>query len=196
MKDNPLKAPILKILKETTEKLSEYDLIKRLEDSSEVFKKKSDKSSIALFRKHFMVMNALYQLQDSLFKEGIYLAISALSITLEPIKAHHNTSPTDHSDAKLRAYYLDWSQLTETTEADVDALLNSFWEHYAAYDKQSHALNTLGLGNDEIWPAIRQTYRRLAAEFHPDRGGNTEQFIAIREAYEILKLNQTLYSQK
>ena len=196
MNDNPLKTPILEILKEATEKLSEYDLIKRLGESNKSFGEKGDKSNIILFRKHFMVMNALYQLQESLFKEGIYLAISALSIKLEPIKAHHNKSPTDCSDAKLRAYYLDWSQLTATTEADVDALLNSFWEHYAAHDKQSQALNTLGLGNNETWPVIQQTYRKLAAEFHPDRGGETEQFIAIRKAYETLRLNQTLYNQK
>jgi len=196
MKDNPLKAPILKALKEATDELSEYDLIRYLKANHGAFQDTEDRSDIALFRKHFMVMNALYQLQDSLLKDGIYLAISALSIKLEPIKESVNRSPTEHSDAKLRAYYLDWSQLKETTESDVDALLKNFWRHYCARNTHTDALSILGLDNNEEWPVIQQTYRKLAAKFHPDRGGNKEQFIAIREAYETLRLNQTLYNQK
>lgn len=196
MHDNPLKAPILETLKNSSEELSEYALIKHLESDYEMFQDNDNRSDLTLFRKHFMVMNALYQLQDSLVKDGFYLAISALSIKLEPIKASEHKIPAKCSDAKLRAYYLDWAHLAETTESDVSALLTNFWKQYCAYDKRTDALNTLGLDSNETWQAIQQTYRRLAAEFHPDRGGNNERFIAIREAYEILRLNQTLYNQK
>lgn len=196
MQDNPLKAPILRILKESTDDLSEYALFKHLESNCAAFQGDDKRIDIALFRKHFMVMNALYQLQDSLVKDGLYLAISALSIKIEPIKAGENKTPANCPDAKLRDYYLDWSQLSETTESDVNTLLTIFWKQYCAYDKHADAFNTLGLDSDETWPAIQQTYRRLAAESHPDRGGNNEQFIAIREAYETLKLNRTLYNRK
>ena len=187
MKDNPLKAPILSILNTATDKLSEHELIKQLENNHGAFQDSNQKSDLNLFRKHFMVMNALYQLQESLFKEGMHLAISALSIKLEVISDNHNGFPAEHSDAKLRAYYLDWKQLDETTESDVDALLNRFWKQYCAHVKQTDALNVLGLSNSEKWSDIQQAYRRLAARSHPDRGGDKAQFVAIREAYEILK---------
>jgi len=196
MQENPLKIPILTILKASSDALSEYELIRHLEADFKAFEMTGNNNNLALFRKHFMVMNALYQLQESLLKEGLYLAISALSIKLESTKENNSSLPTEGSDAKLRAYYLDWSQLNETTTSDVDALLNNFWKHYCAHDKHTQALDILGVTNSDDWTVIQQTYRKLAAKFHPDRGGDKAQFIAVREAYEILRLNQTLYNQK
>ena len=187
MCDNPLKAPILSILKEVSGELSEHELIRRLEADQVSFPEEGECSDLALFKKHFMVMNALYQLQDSLFEDGFYLAISPLSIHLEIAGDGERMLPMDGPDAKLREYYLDWSQLAETTASDVDHLLTSFWEHFLAIDKRGEALTTLGLESDEEWAAVQQAYRRLAAQHHPDRGGDQAKFIAVREAYEVLK---------
>ena len=186
MCNNPLKAPILSILKEVSGELSEHDLIRRLEAGEAPFPEEGEGGDLALFQKHFMVMNALYQLQDSLFEDGFYLAISPLSIRLESAGDGESTLPADGPDAKLREYYLDWSQLAETTASDVDHLLASFWEHYLAIDKRADALTALGLEGDEEWADVQQAYRRLAARHHPDRGGDQAKFIAIREAYEVL----------
>lgn len=47
-------------------------------------------------------------------------------------------------------------------------------------------LMRLGLG----WPFtaddLKRAYRRKALETHPDRGGNAEDFHAVRKAYEAL----------
>ena len=37
------------------------------------------------------------------------------------------------------------------------------------------------------WEQVQSAYRRLAKEHHPDRGGDADQFRAIKDAYEQLK---------
>ena len=44
----------------------------------------------------------------------------------------------------------------------------------------------LGVSKTATQQEIKQAYRRLAAKHHPDRGGNTEDFQKIEEAYRTL----------
>ena len=37
---------------------------------------------------------------------------------------------------------------------------------------------------------IRDAFRRLALQFHSDRGGENEQFIKIKQAYDDLKIGK------
>lgn len=186
MSNNPLKPAILTLLKATKEGISEYQIIRHLEADEGLFPENDESADLTLFKKHFIVMNALYQLQQSLLGDGFYLSISPLSIELQVVTNNGETALGDSADAKLRDYYLDWSQLDGTTEKDVSELLNGFWERYLAIDKKAEALITLGLEGEVAWNGIQQQYRRLAAQHHPDRGGDQDNFIAIREAYEIL----------
>jgi len=186
MSNNPLKAAILTILKAEGVGVSEYQLIRQLEADHGPFPETGGGADLALFQKHFIVMNALYQLQQSLLDDGLYLAISSLNIQLQTNNCSRETRLSDSADTKLRDYYLDWSQLEATTASDVTELLNSFWECYLAIDKKAEALIKLGLDEDVGWDNIQRSYRRLAAQHHPDRGGDQKEFIAIREAYEVL----------
>ena len=45
---------------------------------------------------------------------------------------------------------------------------------------------TLGVERSASTEEIKQAYRRLASKYHPDKGGNTEKFQAIEQAYRIL----------
>jgi molecular chaperone DnaJ len=45
----------------------------------------------------------------------------------------------------------------------------------------------LGVNKDASADEIKKAYRRLAVEYHPDRGGSEEKFKEIGEAYEVLK---------
>lgn len=44
----------------------------------------------------------------------------------------------------------------------------------------------LGIARDATPREILKAFRRKARETHPDRGGNTEEFVKIQKAYKIL----------
>src|ERR1035441_181574 len=45
----------------------------------------------------------------------------------------------------------------------------------------------LGVGKNASADEIKKAFRRLAVEYHPDRGGDEAKFKEINEAYEVLK---------
>ncbi len=44
----------------------------------------------------------------------------------------------------------------------------------------------LGVSVAATKPQIREAYQKLASRLHPDRGGDSQRFMAIRESYELL----------
>jgi len=48
----------------------------------------------------------------------------------------------------------------------------------------------LGIIEDSTEKEIRDAFRRLALQFHSDRGGENEQFIKIKQAYDDLKIGK------
>ena len=48
----------------------------------------------------------------------------------------------------------------------------------------------LGIVEDSTEKEIRDAFRRLALQYHSDRGGENEQFIKIKQAYEDLKIGK------
>jgi hypothetical protein len=188
MNANPLVIPILDILKNVTDKIGEYDIIRRLEQQGIVFPEDDDSYNVLMFKKHFMTMNALYHLQQDLFEDGYYLNISALDIAIEPLEESSNEqSLLDSAEYKIRDYYLDWQHFKTTGEAEINELLSGFWNRYHSLGKQAEALEILELNSDASWEHVKHAYRRLVTEHHPDKGGKGARFIEIRSAYEVLR---------
>jgi hypothetical protein len=185
--DNPLIHPIRLLLAEADRVFTEHELIKCLQADEAAFPVLADSPRLALFQAHFLVMNALYRLQEQLFDENIHLHISPLEIFLQPLsEVASNALAENSSQSALKRYYSDWEHFQATDEQDVEHMLGHFWQHYLAPDKQVDAYRVLQLEPGATWSLVQEAYRRMASLSHPDRGGDAAEFMLVREAYEVL----------
>ncbi len=165
--------------------IREYDLIGALKARGFLeFLPAPPAEPLHLFRAHFLIFHALYELRDRLAssKQGL-LEISALCIRCRPWSACDSSLTTPDP---LRAYYLDWKNLDGTTEDEVCDLIASFWKQLGKFDKRDEALAALGLEDPVDDATIKLTWRRLAMEHHPDRGGDNARLQAINAAINCL----------
>jgi len=188
MSNNPYIIPVLKLLQQSPQGLSEYELMQQLDRLLGDAENDAGLSSLDLFKKHFMLMNALYRLRDELAIESMWVQISPLLIQLEPlVHAQGEELSVNTADASLQAYYLDWRNLQETGADELENMLDGFWQHYHAGDKRAQALLVLGLDGDARWVQIKRRYHQLITEHHPDKGGDADLFVEIRKAFETLR---------
>jgi len=186
---NPLLPELLALLRNAPDGISEFDLMKGLE-SHPAFANLADDYQLRLFQKHFMIMHGLYTLQLRLwYEEGLRLEISPLSARLydEPDAVAGEESALPHPEDPLRSYYLDWQHLEHTSAEDVRRLLEGFAQACADPGSRRQAYVTLGLEPGASGAEVRSRYRQLAAQLHPDKGGDSEAFIEVRRAYELLR---------
>lgn len=196
MNTNPATPHIKQLLDQSDTHWREYQLIEKLNQlPSENFQWpfKVDNQILALFKKHFIVMNALYQLKQQYSQNNAFLHISPLEIKLTHHQPACNTddnqlnplTPNTHERA-LSEFYLNWSHYLTATPNSVNTLLSNFWKTYTAYHTQDEAYRVLGLIPPASKRDIESKYRSLAAKTHPDKGGSEKKFIEIRQAYEKL----------
>jgi hypothetical protein len=183
---------VLQILRQHPEGLTEYALLRRLQQSRQGdFPAGLFKDNLTLFQAHFLLFHALYRLRDQLSESGQgWLEIDVLRIALAPPRGPSDARPLVHPDP-LRGYYLDLENLRDTGARDVERMLGGFWRRYLANQRRAEALQALGL-SDPVDPAtIKQRYRRLAMRHHPDRGGDQERFRRLQAAMDVLEHCQT-----
>ncbi len=186
---NPLIPELLSLLRTAPEGISEFSLMKGLEEHP-AFAELAEDYQLRLFQKHFMIMHGLYSLQTRLwYEEHLRLEISPLSVRLymEPLAESKDQTELPDQENKLRAYYLDWTQLEQTSAEDVRRLMQGFALQCADPDIRSRAYETLGLTEGASGEEVRLRYRQLAAQLHPDKGGDSNAFIEVRRAYEFLR---------
>lgn len=188
---NPLLAPTAYLLQQYPQGLSEFELIKLLQERCDFIPDAFSGDSLSLFRTHFLLFNALYQLQASWLNEGAgYVSVDALRIQYFP-SSESSASQVQgliaaQSEA-LRDYYLDMTNLTEMEREDVESLLKSFWLKYAASDQRMSALAVLELVDPVTMSDIKLAYRRKAMALHPDRGGDVQALQEVNAAMDLLK---------
>lgn len=191
---------ILVLLREQPEGCSEYQLIQQLKSRHSTHIPHLPLiDKLVLFRTHFLVFNALYDLRDRLWQATSHnLQISPLCIQLQPYTAA--ASAVTEPDP-LRAYYLDMTNLRDTDEHEVERLLASFWSRMrGGYgeglgdvldpEQKRAALELFELeqaGSSLDLPMIKRRYRQLVSIHHPDRGGSTTRIQSINLAMEILQ---------
>lgn len=180
-----LETCLLQILTQQREPLGEYELLKHLREHGYAgFTDLQFKEPMALFFSHFLLHHALYRLQTDLWQQQkAYLEISALCIQLHPYQAGEQALSTPDA---LRAYYLDATNLSKMTGERLDQLLGQFWQKFHAADDKQQALAALELSEPVDYATIRQRYRQLAMQHHPDRGGDTAKLQSINQAMAVL----------
>lgn len=174
----------------------EYDIIRHLQSKNEL-PKDALRLPLSMFRCHFLIHNALYRLQLSAHIHQRYsLSISSLNISMEPYpdilknNGEYSASEDQTIDKHdpLSLFYLDYNQVMQTSEQDVNRLLDQFWKHYLNDDQKTNALKVLGLNEPVDFNKIKKQYRRLAMKHHPDRGGDADQLIAVHQAMQCLEM--------
>lgn len=183
---------LLEILEQAPDGIDEFSLIKRIavERPDSLFAAPGAlRDPLTLFQLHFLLFHRLYCLSDTLAASGRQLHIHALQIGIEPRPA---SSPGLACNDPLRRYYLDWSEWAKTHEADVQRLLDSFWngcrqQSYPTDQEVNGALKVFELQGPVDGMMIRKRYRQLVSRHHPDRGGDTERLQAINAALLILE---------
>ena len=142
--------------------------------------------SFGLFQRHFLLFHGLYLLRDSLRSTGQGdLEIHCMGIQRIP----YSNTPSDHPALHdpLAGYYLNLDNLNATSEPDVLHLLDNFWKKYTSTAQRDEALAVMELAPTASYPDIKQQYRRLAMQWHPDRGGDAERFHKLEWAMSILR---------
>ncbi|TVU60767.1 molecular chaperone DnaJ [Vibrio atlanticus] len=189
--ENPLLWPIMEVLKHKPSGWKVHTLAAHLNDLGlvPVLDPVPEKE---LFKKNFLIMNALYQLQETLYPDS-WLQVQAMDIELMSGRYYGNSHAIDPKDP-LRDYYISWLNY-EADEGEVKRLLNEFWTRYKKFAgisetdmDRSRALTLFKLPIDASQQEIRKRWRRLALRWHPDRDeGNTAKFQILCEAWHVLR---------
>ncbi|MDW1591551.1 MULTISPECIES: DNA-J related domain-containing protein [unclassified Vibrio] len=189
--ENPLLWPMLEILRKQPSNWKVHTLASWLGEQGYI-SKLDDSPDKDLFKRNFLIMNALYQLQDTLYPDS-WLQVEAMDIQLMSSMEALRHKIDIHDP--LREYYLDWRNY-EADEDEVRRLLNEFWTTYqkfiggssvASVDK-TKALSLFELNTDATPAEIRKQWRKLALRWHPDReNGDAERFRVLCEAWNVLR---------
>ncbi|EKL9829701.1 DnaJ domain-containing protein [Vibrio alginolyticus] len=189
--ENPLLWPMLEILRKQPSNWKVHTLASSLGEQGYI-SKLDDSPDKDLFKRNFLIMNALYQLQDTLSPDS-WLQVEAMDIQLMSSMEALRHKIDIHDP--LREYYLDWRNY-EADEDEVRRLLNEFWTTYqkfiggssvASVDK-TKALSLFELNTDATPAEIRKQWRKLALRWHPDReNGDAERFRVLCEAWNVLR---------
>lgn len=188
IKNNLISAEFMLFLTDLLEKkpqgINEYDLIQELVGEGYFEFLSSPALPDELFQAHFLLFHVLYLLQDSLLeKKSGLLEIHTLKIKR---MAYTKGEKALQQDDKLREYYLDLSNLENTSEEDIYQLLASFWNKYNKFENRDEALAELDLKDPIDDGMIKKEYRRLIMLHHPDRGGSTEKIQKLNDAIKKL----------
>jgi hypothetical protein len=191
--DNPLTWPLLSLLEDQPQHWKVHYLVTALREKG-LLGPLDDDESKDLFKRNFLTMNALYQLQVMLLPTQ-WLQVQSMDIFLT-MRVPANVELTLRQDESLRDYYLDWANYDASGDL-IKEMLKSFWHKYNDYigDEspvvgRAQALQVFGLTSDASTRDIRKRWRKLALQWHPDRaGGDSENFRQACRAWQTLRLD-------
>ena len=189
--DNPLIWPLLSLLKASNRSWKVHHLAAKLQQQGLMHHLDDDQQK-ALFKTNFLLMNALFELQQLLLPQH-WLQVKAMEIQIFRVLPQDLLTSLKEDDA-LRDYYLNWLNY-DTSPNIIQEMLESFWNRYQDYigtDPNSmhcnQALSVFELDGDATDKQIRKQWCKLALIWHPDRpNGDAAQFRKICEAWQTLR---------
>lgn len=189
--DNPLIWPVLSVLQSSSQSWKIHHLATELQTRG-LIHQLDDNPGNDLFKRNFLLMNALFELQDILMPKQ-WLQVKAMDIQIFRL-IPANVNQLQQQDASLRDYYLDWGNY-DTSENVIRELLEAFWSSYKHYIglnvdlmHQGNALRVFELDERATAKDIRRQWRRLALKWHPDRPeGDAARFREVCEAWQSLR---------
>ena len=176
----------------------------------------SDSAPLMLYQNHFLLFHLLYQLQDEFYQENRYLFVHFMRTMLLPYPGagkcrffdeqlvlfcdsvcpqgeqycpYHAGLVGDSSleEISVKYFYADSENFYKLDENTVTAFLNGTWEILTHYDRYTESFKVLGLAEGAALPAIKKAFKRLARQYHPDLGRQSqEKFLEINNAYQFL----------
>lgn len=171
---------------------TEHELIAVLQRPPyELFEADALREPLSLFQTHFLIFHCLYCLRvEWLAAETADLQINTLCIHKQPWQA--GETALQQLDP-LADYYLDLTQLTGTQTADVEAMLDDFWDRMsagrvarAASMPFAQACEIMCIEPPLTEQELKRQYRRLIHRHHPDKGGSLVKMQSVKKAYQTL----------
>ena len=207
-KEDLLKEAISKSSRLFDEKLREcrhckvYDLLP-IVNSNAIYTWSED-PLVSLYQKQYIIQAGLIELQESYRilnssdselvvddEDRRIINIDSVNVSMETL--HYQATNSYLSDLEGMAaeivmqHYRDFSRFFDATPETVASLLDSFWAQFEVYDKHEEAFLVLGATPEMSFDQIQKIYRELASKHHPDRGGSRDDFVKIRQAFELIK---------
>ncbi|CUS48656.1 MAG: DnaJ-class molecular chaperone with C-terminal Zn finger domain [Idiomarinaceae bacterium HL-53] len=192
MNIDPLKESIETVLLSEQNSLKEFELIQKLQAPPfGVIAEDALRTELKLFQTHFLVFHCLYLLRDEWRNQKLFdIEIDALAIRVLPYSSGQEGLSLEDT---LRSYYLNLEHWHETTQVDVESLLNRFWSGLVGEPTTVSAASLeVALSELELTAAptslaeLKTHYRKMTYTVHPDKGGSTEQMQRVQNAYQTL----------
>jgi hypothetical protein len=172
--------------------------------------------ALTLYQNHFLLFHVLYRFQDAFYKEGKYLFVHFMRTIVAPYPEegqcrffeehvgrfckvlcqsgrsycdfHANMlGDTALEEVSIKYFYLDSQNFYKLDAETAKAFINGTWEILSHYDEYRKSFEILGLPETADLQLIKTRFRRLAKQYHPDRGAQSrEKFHEISNAYQLL----------
>ena len=184
-------------------------------------------SPLELYQHHFLLFHVLYRLQEEFYQEDQYLYIHFMRTMLlsypapgkcrffnedlvqfcqaacrdgESYCRFHAQQVGDATldELSLKYFYADAQNFYRLDEDTAVAFLEGTWEILTHYPQYQQCFKTLGITETTDLTRIKKTFKRLAKQYHPDRGASSyEKFVEMNNAYQfLLRVIPGMKSQK
>lgn len=184
-------------------------------------------SPLELYQHHFLLFHVLYDLQEEFYKDNLYLYIHFMRTMLlaypAPGKCRffnedlvqfcqaacqtgesycrfhaRQVGDTALDELSLKYFYVDGQNFYRLDEETAAAFLEGTWEILIHYTQYQQCFKTLGIAETTDLRLIKKTFKQLAKQYHPDRGGSScEKFVEMNNAYQfLLRVIPGMKSQK